>query len=419
MEPALLAASAEDAAAAAAVHVVAAAVGFASTIALWISILMGTALGRSWSLPWIKHASLKNLHMSFAIGGLALGIVHGLAQLAAPGTYVRWIDEIIPFINPTKPIGVGLGTLCMEMFIAIALSVPVQRRLGHARWRMLHSTAYAAYTVTAAHLVFAGSEVKGLVTWAVVASWVIATGFWLAVGPNKYGRKLESVAVGLHEKRATTTTVNVDPHVCARFGFCEHEAPDVFKLQQTGRLAYRTTVEPHEVDKVYSAIKICPARAISMSGPGVPFDLTIPPGADSAGKPANIGPTAGPGQTVGAPVPTADSRETTVVPRLSPVAPVSPVTGPRPVPEIPTSPAVPSAPSGPVPVPAGASSGPGAPRPTGRLGPFPPGGPGRRHGQPVNPPPPPPLRSVPNRPERRDNTGQYDNVTGLRPRGGN
>ncbi|MFG1925851.1 4Fe-4S domain-containing protein [Cryptosporangium sp. NPDC048952] len=417
MEPALLAASAEDAAAAAAVHVVAAAVGFASTIALWISILMGTALGRSWSLPWIKHASLKNLHMSFAIGGLALGIVHGLAQLAAPGTYVRVIDEFIPFINPTKPIGVGLGTLCMEMFIAIALSVPVQRRLGHARWRMIHSTAYAAYTVTAAHLVFTGSEVTGWVTWAVVASWLVATGFWLAVGPNKYGKRLETVAVGLHEKRTNTTTVNVDPHVCARFGFCEHEAPDVFKLQHTGRLAYRTTVEPHEVDKVYSAIKICPARAISMTGPGVPFDLTIPPGAQTAGKP-NIGPTAGPGQSEGAPVPAAapvaDNRETTVVPHI---APVSPVDGPRAVPDMPTSPAGPSQPSGPMPVPAGA----GAPRPTGRLGPFPPGGPGRRHGQPVNPPPPPPLRSVPNRPERRDsrdNTGQFNNVTGLRPRGG-
>ncbi|TQS45415.1 4Fe-4S domain-containing protein [Cryptosporangium phraense] len=418
MEPAL-AASAPDAAATAAVHVVAATVGFASTIALWISILLGTALGRSWSLPWIKHTSLKNLHMSMAIGGLALGIVHGLAQLAAPGTYVRWVDEIIPFINPTKPIGVGLGTLCLEMFIAIAFSVPVQRRLGHARWRMLHSTAYAAYTVTAGHLVFTGSEVNGWVTWAVVASWAIATGFWLLVSPhNRAGKALEDVAVGMAAKRATTTTVNVNPHVCARFGFCEHEAPDVFKLQSTGRLAYRTTVEPHEVDKVYSAIKICPARAISMTGPGVPFDLTIPPGAEGTGKPANIGPTAGPGQAFGAGVP-ADTRETTVVPHIAPVSPV-PVSAPPPPPPAPVSPAVGT---GPTPVPAGASSGPGAPRPTGRLGPFPPGGPGRRHGQPVAPPPPPPLRSVPNRSERgqserKDNTGQFSNVTGLRPRRG-
>ncbi|SHN21171.1 4Fe-4S domain-containing protein [Cryptosporangium aurantiacum] len=417
MEPAL-AAAADDAAAAAAVHVVAAAVGFASTLALWLSILIGIVLGRSWSLPWIKHTSLKNLHMTFAIGGLALGIVHGLAQLAAPGTYVRWIDQIIPFINPTKPIGVGLGTLCLEMFLAIALSVPVQRKLGHANWRIVHSTAYMAYTVTVGHLIFTGSEVKGWVTVVVVISWLITIALWFGTS-GKFGKQVGAAAMDIADKRASTTTVNVNPHTCARFGFCEHEAPEVFQLKGNGRLAYRTTVEPHEVDKVYSAIKICPARAISMSGPGVPFDLTIPPGAQEPGAPANVGPTAGPGQPISL-APTADTRETTVVPHLAPVAPVSPVDAPRP---IPTSPAVPPAP----PVPAGASGGlsavggpgaAGAPRPTGRLGPFPPGGPGRRHGQPVTPPPPP-LRSVPNRPEgRKDSPNRYDNVTGLRPRGG-
>ncbi|GAA3384490.1 4Fe-4S domain-containing protein [Cryptosporangium minutisporangium] len=410
MEPAL-AAAADDAAAAAAVHVVAAAVGFASTIALWLSIIIGIVLGRSWSLPWIKHTSLKNLHMTFAIGGLALGIVHGLAQLAAPGTYVRWIDQFIPFLNPTKPIGVGLGTLCLQMFLAIALSVPIQRKLGHARWRMIHSTAYMAYTVTAGHLIFAGSEVKGWVTWAVVASWLVIIGLWFSTS-GKFGKQVGAAAMDIADKRASTTTVNVNPHACARFGFCEHEAPEVFQLKGNGRLAYRTTVEPHEVDQVYSAIKICPARAISMTGPGVPFDLTVPPGAQETGAPVGVGPA-----PVAGPVsPAADNRETTVVPHL---APVSPVTGPQ---NIPTSPAIPT---GPTPVPAGVQSGPGAPRSTGRLGPFPPGGPGRRHGQPVAPPPPPPLRSVPNRPEgARPRKGigaepnRYDNVTGLRPRGG-
>jgi len=109
---------------AAAVHVVAASVGFASTILLWLSLLVGAVLGRSWSLSWIKHTSLKALHWTLAATGLLLGVVHALAQLAAPGTTVHWIDEIIPFVNPSRPIGVGLGTVCMEMFIAIAFSVP-------------------------------------------------------------------------------------------------------------------------------------------------------------------------------------------------------------------------------------------------------------------------------------------------------
>src|SRR3954454_18478757 len=98
----------------AAVHVVAASVGFASTILLWLSLLVGVTLSRSWSLSWMKHTSLKMCHMTLAILGLILGVVHALAQLAAPGTTVHWIDEVIPFVNPARPLGVGLGTVALE-----------------------------------------------------------------------------------------------------------------------------------------------------------------------------------------------------------------------------------------------------------------------------------------------------------------
>lgn len=395
-----LAAAADDATAAAAVHVVAAAVGFASTILLWLSILVGILLSRSWSLSWMKHTTIKTTHMSLAILGLSLGVVHGAAQLAAPGTYVRVIDEFIPFLNPTKPIGVGLGTLALLMFLALGFSVPIQRRLGHSRWRMVHSTAYMAYTVTVGHLVFTGSEVKGWVTWATVISWLITIGLWLAVSP-RFATKISAATESYVTAKANQTTVNVNPHACARFGFCEHEAPEVFQLRGTGRLAYRANVEPHEVDAVYQAMRVCPARAITMDGPGVPFDLRQPPGAPGVDAPVPLGATA-PG------------RPEERVAHLAPVSPVSTAPPPPPVsrfPTAPTSPAVTALP----PVPAGA----GAPRPTARLGPFPPGGPGRRHGQPVEPPPPPPLRAVP----PRDATGEFerprfDNVTGLRPRGG-
>ena len=377
---------------AAAVHVVAATVGFASTILLWLSLLVGVTLRRSWSLSWMKHTTLKMIHMTLAILGLSLGVVHGLAQLAAPGTTVHWIDEIIPFVNPTRPLGVGLGTVALEMMLALAFSVPLQRRIGHHRWRMVHSTAYMAYTVTAGHLLFTGSEVKGWVVWATIASWVVVSAAWFLASP-KMSKRIGEAGKQYVEEKSNETTVHVNPHVCARFGFCEHEAPDVFQLRGNGRLAYRAKVESHEVDKVYNAIRICPARAIHMTGPGVPFDLTVPPGAvePRVSQPAG-------GQ-----------------PHLAPVSP-SPA-GP-----VPVSPAVPAGPPLSNVPPTGSPVHAGAPRPTARLGPFPPGGPGRRAGQPVAPPPPPPpLRSVPTGQtgtHTQPDLSKYDNVTGLRPRGG-
>jgi ferredoxin len=62
-----------------------------------------------------------------------------------------------------------------------------------------------------------------------------------------------------------TATVNVDPVRCARFGFCEHEAPDVFQIRREGRLTYRSRVSgEQQIDSVIRALEVCPARAITM-----------------------------------------------------------------------------------------------------------------------------------------------------------
>jgi ferredoxin len=62
--------------------------------------------------------------------------------------------------------------------------------------------------------------------------------------------------------------VQVNPGKCMRFGFCEHEAPKIFKLHGDGRLGYKTTAPPDQIDAVDRAVKICPARAIKMYRPG-------------------------------------------------------------------------------------------------------------------------------------------------------
>ena len=58
--------------------------------------------------------------------------------------------------------------------------------------------------------------------------------------------------------------VNVDPSRCVRFGFCEHEAPEVFQLRGDGRLTYRPAVPDGQVEQVLRAARVCPARAIML-----------------------------------------------------------------------------------------------------------------------------------------------------------
>jgi ferredoxin len=70
------------------------------------------------------------------------------------------------------------------------------------------------------------------------------------------------------DPEATKMEVQVNPGKCVRFGFCEHEAPEIFNLKGDGRLGYKTTATGEQIDAVDRAMKICPARAIKVKRPG-------------------------------------------------------------------------------------------------------------------------------------------------------
>jgi ferredoxin len=72
-------------------------------------------------------------------------------------------------------------------------------------------------------------------------------------------------------------TVEVDPNKCARFGFCEHEAPDVFYLESDGRFGYEPLVAVEKMDQVVSAMDVCPRRAIKVKIPPTVDALAPPP----------------------------------------------------------------------------------------------------------------------------------------------
>jgi sulfoxide reductase heme-binding subunit YedZ len=250
-------------------HIVAASVGFLSFFLLWLTVMWGITLRSGWALTTIRHHTLYGTHMTLSLFGLALGIVHAAAQMATGGGPVGLIDEFVPFTNDTDPIGVGFGTIALEIFVALPLSVLFQKKLGYHRWRGMHALAYVAFTLVTAHLLISGSEVSPFppVSAAVAGAWVITVLMWIAsaVGANKVPKVMGGEKVAASRARTKSVTVNVDPSHCVRFGFCEHEAPEVFQLRNDGRLTYKAQVPQDEVERVIQAAQVCPARAIKLS----------------------------------------------------------------------------------------------------------------------------------------------------------
>lgn len=258
------------------VHLVAATIGFTSFVALWAGTLGGTVLRSGWARSRFRHSTVHGIHMHLILFGLWLGLVHGVAQLADPAGKVRVVDVIVPFTNPADPLGIGLGVVALELMLATAGSVLVQRRLGHHRWRALHSLGYLSFTLVAAHLLVSGAEVAAAgVRTLVVLAWasVVAAGALtltpVAKLPHALLDKMSS------RRRAEEITVAVDPGRCGSFGFCEHEAPGIFSLRSDQRLAYRSVVPGDQADQAVRAAMVCPARAITLGR--LPTSVVIAP----------------------------------------------------------------------------------------------------------------------------------------------
>ena len=262
------------------VHLVAATIGFVSYAALWACTLWGTVLRSGWATSRLRHQTVYSAHMHVILLGLTLGVVHGIVQMAAPYGKVRAIDVVVPFIDRADPIGVGLGVLALELMIATALSVLVQRRLGYARWRALHSLGYLSFTMVAAHLLISGSELyPSPVRTAIAASWavVVLAGISTVAPIARMPRAVLDRLSPRH--RAEEVTVAVDPGKCGSFGFCEQEAPGIFTLRSDQRLAYRSVVPSDQAEAAMRAAVVCPARAIKLGR--LPATVVVSqPGAD-------------------------------------------------------------------------------------------------------------------------------------------
>jgi len=270
------------------VHLIAATVGFISFFLLWLAVVYGMILRNGWALSRVRHATIYGIHSTVSLLGLCLAAVHAFAQIATPLGPIKLIDVLVPFINPDDPIGVGVGVVSLELMAAAALSILIQKKLGYTRWRALHALNYVAFMLIVAHILISGSDVGPTYVWgSVLGAWLVTVGLWLSTTTwVRAAKKDRSERVSARQK-GQEITVNVDAQRCARFGFCEHEAPDVFRLRGDGRLSYRGTVPADSLEAVIRAVEVCPARAIALAKP--PSSVLTPrrTETDDAGPPVN------------------------------------------------------------------------------------------------------------------------------------
>lgn len=96
-------------------------------------------------------AFVTGLHRSLALGMVAFLAAHVLTAVIETFVDIGWLSIIVPFSSGYRPVVVGLGTISVDLGIAVIATALLRKRLPPRAWRVVHKAAYVLWPIAALH----------------------------------------------------------------------------------------------------------------------------------------------------------------------------------------------------------------------------------------------------------------------------
>ena len=141
--------------------------GVVSLVLLTLSIVLGIVTTVRWEHRNWPRWIVEGLHRNISLLVVLFIGIHVATTVMDGYAPIGWLDAVVPFRSPYRPLWLGLGALSLDMLLAVALTSIVRARLGYRLWRAVHWLAYACWPVALLHGLGTGSDAR--------ASWMVVT----------------------------------------------------------------------------------------------------------------------------------------------------------------------------------------------------------------------------------------------------
>lgn len=138
--------------------IIARATGLVAYLLLTAVMLLGITLAGRGRPGWIRPADVNDLHRVLSLAALGMTGVHGVALVLDRAVEIPLAGLLVPGLVPYRPVWVALGVLAGWLMILLPLSFRLRGLIGARAWRRLHFSAYAAFGMSTAHGLAAGTD---------------------------------------------------------------------------------------------------------------------------------------------------------------------------------------------------------------------------------------------------------------------
>ncbi|WP_210592836.1 ferric reductase-like transmembrane domain-containing protein [Streptomyces sp. GESEQ-35] len=156
------------------------ATGAVCLVLFTVVVLLGIAVRLRARIPGLPRFGTVTLHRTLSLSALVFLALH--ISTAAVDGYVNITaaDVLVPFVSDYQPLWLGLGTVALDLMLAVLVTSLLRERIGHRVWRGAHWLAYASWPFALIHGIGIGTDTgTDWMTWltvSCVAAMVLAVG---------------------------------------------------------------------------------------------------------------------------------------------------------------------------------------------------------------------------------------------------
>jgi sulfoxide reductase heme-binding subunit YedZ len=119
---------------------------------------------------------LIGLHRWLSLGMVVFLGAHVATAVAETYVSIDAISAIVPFTSSYQPLWVGLGTLAVDLLVAVTATSWLRHRIPERLWRGVHLTSYLLWPVALVHGFAMGTTSEPLLRAVTVACGLVGIG---------------------------------------------------------------------------------------------------------------------------------------------------------------------------------------------------------------------------------------------------
>lgn len=157
------------------------------TLVIVLGVLHDTTVVHRTSLG-LPRFVLVALHRNLSLLTVAFVALHVATVVVTPYVRLRWIDVVVPGIATYNPVAAALGTVALDLLLAVLLTSLLRRRVSRRLWFLVHWTSYVCWPVAVAHAVLNASP-AGTTWWTLAVPLLCLGGLVAALAYRRSDRR--------------------------------------------------------------------------------------------------------------------------------------------------------------------------------------------------------------------------------------